>query len=612
MNAIAGCRGFSLGYQFAIEKNHENEIKQGKNYYLASVSQGIEAILLSESINQCSLSIFKNSTFLIGFRSQLAIYSVCFGFSTLFASVRQGNYEGIAKRIDSCLVPKEFSERTVRVFSFFSENIGNLYTAAFICSAIALSVFGDPFFGVAMLAAMVYQQLDSNGFIPRKLSLFVETYMPAVSSVFFICFSLSYLNRILGLLMLMNEIKPVARFLQHRAADIGTFFISSKIPSLGELEKDFIEPEDLSKREIERLLKNEFVRYEMNPAHCSIKNPIKLPEDYQFEAMLDIYDKVVWEYKLLKGKLQSDERFQDYLSVQFPETKRENLALEFDVLIDQLRGSQTREQFLQQHIRKDLESLIAVLKGKERVQGRQKQLDQVIPQYAQILHHLKQLEGDSERISRESILLRLGVEAGDYCAVGLVRAAKEILKENVLPTFMLSDFTPLKQKKMTILEALASERIRLFDLSIDEWKTSPRVPELIAPMLTDMHVYEPLKAKFFLGFVPIDEDVRDQASVFDFIACQNIFSKSIQPVFHQYKRNMTQVVINSITASELAPTAVQLIEDNQKLSQKEKQELMDQINFTSESMWFSPEEYNERIAQFILVAMGVLRPKKGS
>ena len=187
-NFIDGIVGWSAGYVYSNEKNREDEVKQGKNYYLGALTFSAQlsqfAVLISK-INQ-TLPQHGYSTpvrILCNVGPILSVPAFLF-----FASVKQGEYENIAHWFNGTKyayvkLPEKLSGRTVTFLSFFAEHSGNMIRVAVVAASVSLIALGSTVYGAAVLTALTYEVVDTLGFVPRRISLFMEIYMPTVSLI---------------------------------------------------------------------------------------------------------------------------------------------------------------------------------------------------------------------------------------------------------------------------------------------------------------------------------------------------------------------------------------------------------------------------------------------
>lgn len=326
-----GLVGWSVGYTYATEKKREDEIKQGKNYYLASISQAVQ-------LSQIGILISKINDILPDYLFKTAVKIFCnigpiisFPAFLYCSSVKQGQNEDLAKYFNGTKyayikAPEKLGARTISVLGFISEHIGNMIRVAMVAASVALIVLGNAVYGAAVLTALAYEAVDTMGFIPRRISLFMEIYMPMVSLVGLVIGGTAIV-RVFSAIMLSTHIFPfLSKYIHYQVDAASRYFFKMQGPSLKEIDAPVVEKKSMTYDEIKKILdtsSNEFSKnYEINPAHCGV--PLldigKFQKDHKLEKLLPLFDQIDWKgkYGFIKSKLRDDDRFLDFLMKEFP------------------------------------------------------------------------------------------------------------------------------------------------------------------------------------------------------------------------------------------------------------------------------------------------------
>lgn len=428
--ALSLLSGFGNGYRFAQAKQKEDEVKQGRNYILASLS------ICSQFLTLCTaLKIINQSV--PPYPGKLAVSVACqltpilsLITAPLCGAVKSGHYKSFAKNCNQSLkdlsgsknplrylrLPEKLRKCTVRVASILAEHTGNLIRIAMLASAVALIALGNAAFGGALLAAVAFQILDSRGFIPRRISLFMEIYMPIIMNVG-ILLSGIMIARVFAAISLLSSSPSFNRIFYHKIDSI----LRKKFPphyfpgpSLKEIDAPLVEKKEMTFDEIQKILHSDPSDFTINPAHCN-KPAIdleKLPRDSNLNKYMTLFDSIDWKskYNYLKYKLKDDDRFLDFLGEKFSGVDKKILSKEIDTYIQKLAAKEgmSTEKYAAKWTRKQMVMLIAKLKGNKRVKGLQQDLDESIQLSKVILAHLSSLDKQNGVIDDVLNKLRVG------------------------------------------------------------------------------------------------------------------------------------------------------------------------------------------------------------
>lgn len=186
----------------------------------------------------------------------------------------------------------------------------------------------------------------------------------------------------------------------------------------------------------------------------------------------------------------------------------------FDEVVDAIAKKQslTPKQYLAQTLRKQMHTLVDHINSKfgKRIEGDQIDLEDSIESCSQILPHLKNLKqkGSVEaRTECGDILLKLGVEGGEYCARALRRASEEIVDgieaEGNDPARMFED---------SLRRALKGKRKKLVERVYNILKQ--KLPEKIG---SDVHGMDLWNVYLSLGFLPMSKNQIDTIDISKFM-----------------------------------------------------------------------------------------------
>lgn len=604
--------GWSIAYNYTQVKNKEDEIKQGKNFYLSSTCLTAQLAQLGVLISKINETLpehpLKNSIKVLCSVGPLLAFP---GF--LFcAAVKQGDYENLSKwynqsNYNYIKLPKSLEGRTVSVFSFFAEHSGDLMRIAMIGSSIALIALGKRAYGAAILTAMAYQCIDQMGFIPRRISLFMERYIPTISIVGSLIGGTIFV-RVIAVMVLATKINTsLTKYIHQKVDDFIRLFFTIEGPRLTEIDAPVVKREEMTFDEIMHIIDSHSWDYKLNPAHCnqSTMNLDDFPEDHDFEKYLTLFDTIDWKskYTLVRNKLKDDDRFIDFLFEKYPEVNKDDLANDVEDYIQQLALKEgiTAEEYTANWLREQCVQLTAVLRGEKRVKGSQQDLDEAIHVSAILLPYLLSLENE---IELEDHLLKLAVEAGDYCGRGIKRAANELFWSVMQKGIEQEDESddPVKNYEMKMNQTLQNKRYELIQGYYKAFLEQLNVPDVVTQ---DIHGFDIYRIFFSLGFFPLTQFERNRLSVLE-IATWELYTPhrtSLQDVYH----NALDNVIQETGEAEFGIYMLQMISQNELLSDKEKEEILEKFTEQNNGTW-SPEETIEHFHRLLLVRLGVLIP----
>src|ERR1700722_18777752 len=90
--------GWSTGYTYSREKTREDEIKQGKNYYLSACAQCSQSAHLANIIHKINESLPQHSLKVpIRILCNIVPLAICLPSYLFFAVVKHGHYETFAR-----------------------------------------------------------------------------------------------------------------------------------------------------------------------------------------------------------------------------------------------------------------------------------------------------------------------------------------------------------------------------------------------------------------------------------------------------------------------------------------------------------------------------------
>jgi len=621
--ALEAFTGWTLGYSQALENKVEAEVRQGKNYYLAALSQSIifSQILaapdflidkLPQGMLKTALRINSLVTPFIG----LAFFPFC-------ALVKHEHYTNAAEALNAKKlrwlpqIPGKLGPRTVRFCNFIAEHSSKMLRVASIVTAVALFVFYSPYYGSGILVGLAYEMIDNAGLLPRKVSLFMETYLGTVAHLgSLLLLTSSPLLRTINVLSIGSTICPAfSTFMLHTIDSIVQRCFRMQGIRLKAFEAPLHTNKQMSYDEITRIL-NDKSTYQIDPAHCSkqIEDIHQLPENRSFDRFLVLFDTVPWntKYEYVKRKLVDDERFLDFIKEKFPGTtsamlqNRAGNASYFDERMTELASREkiTKEQYVARWLREQMRELVGVLDGRIRVKGLQSDLQAAIDNSAKILAHLDRVNLLRNRVEIEDSLIKMTVEGGAYCARGLKRVTAELVD-----TIILNAVQPGAQHndaatgfEMRVRGALQARRQEIVQLV---YQIILQANPALQPVGQDVHTFDMYRLALTLGFFPLTQLDRNNNVGVGMLPLWEMLASVRTAMVDIYEKTLDvamQGAIKEIGDIHLPLYVNKLITENARLSPQQKTELTNRITDT----WAQPET-QKGFRRLVLVSLGILK-----
>jgi len=634
---------FSTGYGYSQAKRKEDEVKQGKSYYQAANYQIAQIYSLSSTVEILADRIADPSLQLTAKVINQAIPILSVAVCPFSAVVKQGHYEVTVQTLNSFtkpytplvsyLMPTTLGRRSTAVFSFLAEHTGDIAQMAMLATTVALPIFTSPYCAGALLAPIAYNVVDASGFIPRKASLFVESYMPLLSNIILFAGG-SLLNKVVsvanGVFYFSEYSHKVHRTIDHYNQDFSAY----KGIKLEEIDKPLVVRKELTFKEINVILDGSDAEYEINPAHLSkgVDFFKDLSMCFDFDYLKALFASIDWQkrFSVIKPYFKDDERFIDGLRAIFPD--KEDVLKEFDSLIDEWSKKQnvTKEKLLSDLLHSQMEEFIKILKGEKRVKGSQQELNEALSNIAKIISFLKTLDPTkpSDKIEIEDILLKLMIEGGEYCARAIKRASCEILHQIIQKAFSKEmSIDPEKNFELQLKFSLEQFRRRIMHsvyqkyfeitvnildkdalrkISFDKQTTD----KAAVAMAQDIHMYDVYQKYFALGFIPISDAERSSFGTYDIFMWGSSFYpfKFMRAIMYgQYEANLHSI-IKEIGEVNFGNYMRAILLKNKNLTAAEAEAILEKFTSSNDGEW-EPEECIHKFHRLMFVMQGVMRMK---
>lgn len=650
MGTAQALLGVSMGYNFSTAITKEEETRQGKNYYQSSAFQAMQITQLSSVGAKLSNLILENGYARLG--TNLAITGTSLAgwvFCPMLAAARQGHLKQAVPAMKSHLpaminfLPDELDKETENWLGSFSEHIGTISKISMLLGTIALSTAGSTYLASGLLVPITYQAVDSRGLVPRKISLFIENYMPVVanSGVFL---GGGLVSQGVGVAQVLSSYSPFTNFLHRKIDKSASKHFNMTGPTIEEIDAPVVVNKQLSFAQIKAILdvdpsmtpgmdlENNLSKFTVNPAHCSKRVWIleDLPKNFEFSKLLELFNLIKWEekYPLIKNPFFEDDNFLYYIKDCFRDADEEDIKARpehyLNAHIQELNAHDpekkiTKETFLANRLREQMEILVRILSGEQRVKGSQKDLDESIQCCAQILDYLLKLNAANtqDRVIIEDILLKLGIEGGDYCARGVKRASDEIVT-GISQQLASEDDDPINAYEHRLQFALEQDRTNIFNTIYQKiisaavlsmkGKSITEVTDKDAAVVTeDVHTYDLYRLPLARGVVPLS---KIDLQLFGLSELYNweLFRGIREDMYINYYKNIDDV-IKEVGHAKFGTYINTIINLNGSLSETEKEEVLEIFTERNNDAW-SFDSTQKRFTRLVCVMLGILEFKE--
>lgn len=640
--------GWSNGYDFIVNKNQEDEVRQGKDHRLAAIYQasqvGPVSNLVYEIAEKMPPTLLNKSVKILCTVVPFLSFPFCYALGV----VRSDNFT--TKHISK-------DGRVYQSLHFLAEHLGDLMRVAMVVSSVALIAIGAPFVGGMALTAMTYEVADNYlGLVPFKISLFMETYMPIVSLSGMVLGG-NYFTRIFSVIQLTNYLyAPLNNFLLRKIDLLMQKVFATKGPTLEEIDGPVEEKKKLTYQEMVDFLNAADCDFEINVPHCSkwTFDYKDLPSDNDFHKFMNLFKEVNWteKYTYIKAKLRKDKIFVDFigeksqslpgfstekfkrvieqlespveLSIEEKDSSRNeygvcNLAVlarlkktktaalqqTFEAFIDQAikqlakEKGLSKEAYLAEYLEGNMETLIQGISDAKRMKGSQIDVSEAMANCALILPYLQTLDRQTEKTDFEDVLLSLAVDGGDYCARGVKRTSFELLKRVLYKDRPPTEFSADEDYERVLKQSLQDQREKICEAMYQKI-TRKILPKEIAEDPHGMDIY---RQHLALGFFPLTPHERNSVGPIEFYLWK--MYQKFRDVMYQRYRNVLDDAVKATGEVNFGNYMRAQIMQNERLSEEQKNKLLEMYTERNKGHW-DVDITNELFHRLALVMLGVL------
>lgn len=571
-------------------------------------------------------------------------------------------------------LPTRLSRFSVQAFEWINRHMSNIIRAVLIASGAALFALGQYYMAAGTVLAVSYEYLNHDlGIVPRKVSIFMEKWMPTISMVglLIVGSTMSQLMAAASLLMmipkvnlfihqklskvlrfiLMNIKDPIAQRLVGGQAP-GDFWTMLKkleqVPPLEEFDAPLVENKSLNREQIEEILGLNQEALEFNPAHYTkeARPVLNLPENREFSELTRLWDERAgfWTqdavYERLVTRLADDERFILFLQERFPEAKQfffepswqisreenhrlrnERYAAHRDQIlawVGILAGEKemSSKQFVADWTRQQLGFFVGKLSGKRAIEGEHQLFAETVVNVAQIIPFL--LKPDVDPVQVEDSLVKLAIEGGDYCALAMHRTSKEVLEGFSEPLVQeyLMEADPQVAFEAELRYELQKARHTILQYAYFQTIVQLfRQKEELAKTGQDIHLYAAISRQLKRTFYPLNKLDMEQFDFSDFMFQQTVLLIAQYEMEKGYKE-MSAAVMNRIGIDRLNVMRNRTLQylrrwvrQNESLSNADKHHLLNGA-LSNDADHLADADNHEKWGRLMLYILGVVRKKR--
>jgi hypothetical protein len=575
-------------------------------------------------------------------------------------------------------IPTRLSRFSIRALHFINDNLSDIIRVALVSMSVALVYFGSMAMAAGAIIAVSYEYLNHDlGIIPKKVALFMEQWMPTISMVGLLIVG-SVTTQITAAITLLLTVPSVQLWVhQHLSNQIRNVMISFKnaminwytkkepsrsermkeegkeldaFPRLAECDAPLVQRNEMTLPEIEAILNAEEDTFEINPAHLTkdFRPPLNLPANRNFSELVRLWDTLEKKWleprvsERLCKKLIDDKRFIQFMQKRFPEAKifhyeknwrfddaenrkkekeaRENHSLAFREWIGTLakESGNTPEAYIARWVRQQLQHYVGKLTGERPIEGEHRFLDEAIQNTAKLLPFL--LDPKVKTIYLEDTLVKLAIEAGDYCALGSWRASREAL-ESFTSTLPMVD---AKGNPLSLQAAFAGDvyltlqkaRLRGVDAGYQMFVSGLQKKEELRDVAEDIHTYTAVTRAIKRGFYPLEANDMREFGLSELLIKETGGLIAQVVLMKQYKTQIPDMMRElgkdpfDMKKNHVLTYLRTWVQENQVLSSEDKKKLLDgALAETDDNLANLNNDY-EKWNRLLLTILGVLRQKQ--
>lgn len=249
----------------------------------------------------------------------------------------------------------------------------------------------------------------------------------------------------------------------------------------------------------------------------------------EYKNLEEKYQYIMSEKTRLFELLQADNDFKRFL--QEKGFSHENLAATLEDKVEETSESNKLlvEEFIFQWFQEQYKRLVEGLLEKKQVVGNASDLRDAQDNCSYILAKLNDKLAPLSRIEKNDTLIKLAVEAGEYCARGIKRASNEVLEQIIYTNS--EDADPISTWRNRISRNLYQKR----QLIVEEYYDAVTKP-LLASANQDVHIMDLYRLNLSIGFVPLTKNDQKAIGLGNFLGLRtyDVFRKEMLNIYKDY------------------------------------------------------------------------------
>jgi hypothetical protein len=535
--------GLGLGYGYSRSLRDEIEVKQGENDYygamyqtksLQSVSCVASKVLQLLPSTVPGLGLFKFGNFCLPAAGMVALPA-----ATL---VKKGHYNTSYKILAQCvpqvenILPQEISETSQSMWTFLADNARTGMQVGMGAAIVAFPFFGLGSLSAGLVLPMVYGKLEEQGYVPVEVAAAVEKIGPTVNNVGLmmtgplgqLCAGTALATHIPGANQLLHQ--TLERRLREKTYMPGY--------SLEQYDRPWLTDIVLSRTDILDIVSGRLRDFNVNPAHFGkeTKSFKTLNSSTDYSTLLLFANQIDWDknYKPLRSKFKKDERLLKAIGFIYkPNLDCRSLPIckgchqcdedfLFDQCVEAQLGAATKspqcKELLVLQFRTQLQAFVEVISGLRPHIGSASDLLVARQNTQYILPYVKKL--GPANVSTIDILFALGIEGGEYCALGLkfvtsniveeIQSREREFKDQVNDNDPDSDEQRYKTKVFSSLQTMRDAMVAtMYQRMVEGIAKVAKAQDAGQKILLDVHTVVFYRKILTLGFSVLTQEERD-------------------------------------------------------------------------------------------------------
>ncbi len=532
-------------------------------------------------------------------------------FIMFFSNLKQNGYTPAANSFTSysfIKIPHVINPKLTDLLNFVSNHISDFLYITVCISSVALTLLGDKAYGISVLIPLALYEAKKRGLMTMKISEESKKYFKVSNLIGSLLFD-SWLMRLVS----------IGSFCNVKTKDID--FVDGGIrkllpiggPSLKELHEPLIENKALTYYQMIEILDSDIDDFEINYAHC-LKPAFdlnQLKSNKNFNEFQTLFDSINWEKNiiLIEKKVASDEKFLEMIRVGISATSNEYVIKNFTECFDQFLNGRSKEEYLVNYLKKEFYGFVNVIREEKSGKGFIEELKEVKLNCEKILFYIEKIK-DKDQFKFEDLMLKLAIDAGNYCLSGVKRTTKEIIRDTIIPEYIneAKDFDTDKSYELRLKMDLEQARRKLIEGFISSM-IKENSDSILKDYYKSIHTFDISSQLFFYEFIPENDNASSLSYYFIFLFTWYLLSSVRLGLMKNYTEQLDAIIEDN--ESEFFWYVNRAINTNSNLTQDQKELLIERQTDPKRSLrknqWIDQHVYEyHRLGLFM---MGIIKKK---